>query len=50
MIRLKGLDATQREIITKEVDIIKKIDHPNIVKLSESFSTTNNYYLVFEYC
>lgn len=34
-------------MITKEVTIIKGIDHPNIVHLCETFETTNNFYLVF---
>lgn len=37
-------------MITKEVSIIKGIEHPNIVHLFETFETTNNYYLVFELC
>lgn len=50
MIRLKGLTNEQKELVTKEVNIIKGIEHPNIVHLFETFETSNNFYLVFEYC
>ena len=50
MIKLKGLNKEQKEMITKEVNIIKSIEHPNIVHLYENFETTNNYYLAFELC
>lgn len=50
MIKQKGLNAEQKEIVNKQVSIIKSINHPNIVHLYETFETSNNMYLVFEYC
>lgn len=38
------------ELIEKEIEILRKIEHPNIVKLIDIKRTKNNYYLVFEYC
>jgi calcium-dependent protein kinase len=38
------------EEINMEVDLLKKLDHPFIVKIFEFFNTENNYYLVTEYC
>lgn len=38
------------DTIEKEIDILKKIEHPNIVKLLDTKRTKNNYYLVFEFC
>ena len=32
-----------------EVNILKTLDHPNIVKLYELFQDNKNYYLVTEY-
>ena len=32
-----------------EVNIIKKLDHPNIIRLYEQFKDDVNYYLVEEY-
>lgn len=37
-------------MIEKEVLIIKSIEHPHIVKLHETLATSNNYYLIFEFC
>ncbi len=50
MIKVKSMSKEQREMIAKEVVIIKSIDHPHIVKLHDTLETPNNYYLVFEYC
>jgi calcium-dependent protein kinase len=36
--------------IEQEVEILKHLDHPNIVKVYETFSDDDNYYIVGEYC
>ena len=36
--------------VQSEIDIMKKIDHPNIVKLHDVYQTNNNMYIVTEYC
>lgn len=36
--------------IMNEINILKKIDHPNIVKILEFYCTNNEYYLITEYC
>jgi len=41
--------TTEREILN-EIDILKKLDHPNIVKIFEVYNTKENYYLVTEVC
>lgn len=33
-----------------EIDIMKQLDHPNIIKLYETFEDTRNVYLVMEIC
>jgi serine/threonine-protein kinase ULK/ATG1 len=38
------------ESISREVIILQSINHPNIVRLLDQYITTNNYYLIFEYC
>lgn len=36
--------------IEKEVHVLMKLQHPNIVKLYEFQKTQNNFYLIFEFC
>ncbi len=36
--------------ILNEIEILKKMDHPNIVKIFEFFNTPEGYYLITEYC
>lgn len=38
------------EEILNEINILKKIDHPNIVKLFEFYSNKSTYYLILEFC
>jgi calcium-dependent protein kinase len=40
---------TQAEILN-EIEILKKIDHPNIVKIFEFFNTPDGYFLITEFC
>ena len=34
----------------REIDILIKIDHPNIIKMYEYFESKNNLYLIMEEC
>ena len=34
----------------KEIDILRNLDHPHIIKLFETFEDTRNIYLVMELC
>ena len=34
----------------EEIELLKQLDHPNIVKLFEYFSDNDRYYLITEYC
>ena len=36
--------------IRNEIDILKKLSHPNIVKIYEFFISENHYYIITEYC
>lgn len=37
-------------IIKNEIDILRKLDHPNIVKIIEFYNTKNAYYIINDYC
>jgi len=38
------------ELINKELEILRTLDHPNIVKLYEYYEDAKKFYLVTEYC
>ena len=40
----------QKEKTDEEIELLKQLDHPNIVKLFEYFSDKDKYYLITEYC
>jgi serine/threonine-protein kinase ULK/ATG1 len=42
--------AENINMIEKEIDILLKLDHPNIIKLLDYKRTVNNFYLIFEFC
>lgn len=44
--RLRGDDE---EALIREVEILRKLDHPNIVKVLDFFEETAYYYVVLEY-
>jgi len=37
-------------LIDKEINILLKLNHPNIIRLKDFKKTTNNWYLIFEFC
>lgn len=49
---IKSLDkgGQEPEQISIEIEIMKELDHPNIIKLHETFHDKNNVYLVMEIC
>ncbi len=42
--------GNQIDAIKEEVDILARLDHPNIVKYYETYIDTKYMYLVMEYC
>ena len=46
---LKDEELSDEEILN-EINILKKIDHPNIMKIFEFYNTESTYYLIVEYC
>jgi calcium-dependent protein kinase len=36
-------------LLTNEINILKELDHPNIIKLYEYFQERDKYYMIYEY-
>ena len=49
-IRKDHQKAKDVENLLKDVEILKKLDHPNIVKVYEFYQDEANYYIVTDYC
>ena len=45
-----GLEEEATESFEKEVEILKKLDHPNIIRVFEVFDEPRYYYMVMEFC
>jgi calcium/calmodulin-dependent protein kinase I len=41
-------EQAERELLLREVEILQQLDHPNILKYREHFSTTKNLYIITE--
>ncbi|BCR85258.1 serine/threonine-protein kinase [Aspergillus chevalieri] len=50
VVRKYEMNSTQRANILKEVQIMRQIDHPNIVKLIDFSEARQYYYIVLELC
>lgn len=44
------MDEKEKVRLRYEIDILKNLDHPNIVKLYETYEDRYNIYLVTELC
>lgn len=50
IIRKDSLDSKEKQRFFQEIDILRQLDHPNIVRLYEVFQDEKRYYLVTELC
>lgn len=50
IIRKESLDAKEKVRFFEEIEILRQLDHPNIVRLYEVFQDEKRYYLVTELC
>ncbi len=46
----RGTNQTNENDVYKEVELLIKMDHPNIVKIFEFYNGEKDYYLIMEYC
>jgi calcium-dependent protein kinase len=44
------INKAEQTRLRYEIDILKNLDHPNILRLYEVFEDKKNIYLVTEYC
>ena len=47
---IKKNEYMNNKLIINEIDILKKLSHPNIVRIYEFYESNNNFYLINEYC
>ena len=44
------MNAMEQKFFEAELSILRKLDHPNILKIYEVFEDKVNYFLVSEFC
>lgn len=49
-LNVSKMDESQLNELKAEIEILKHLDHPNIVSLMEIFASENNICLIMEYC
>ena len=50
VLRKSNMDEDEKRMLFNEINILKELDHPNIVKMYEFFEDDKRYYLVQEIC
>lgn len=50
VINLSKMSKGNYSLLQNEISILKKLEHPNIIKLHEVFYTQNNCYLIMDFC
>ena len=50
ILRKERLDDFEIHRFTHEIEMLKRLDHPNIIKLYEFYEDDKRYYLVTELC
>ena len=44
------MDLKDLELVRTEIEILKICQHPNIIKLYETFENSEYFYIIMEYC
>ena len=55
LVAMKKIPKTSEDLLSDteimdEIEILKSLDHPDIVKINEFYNTNENYYIINEYC
>eukprot|EP00636_Phaeomonas_parva_P015134 CAMPEP_0118880926 /NCGR_PEP_ID=MMETSP1163-20130328/20453_1 /TAXON_ID=124430 /ORGANISM="Phaeomonas parva, Strain CCMP2877" /LENGTH=358 /DNA_ID=CAMNT_0006817527 /DNA_START=148 /DNA_END=1221 /DNA_ORIENTATION=+ len=50
IIKKESLDQDEKKNLDDEVAVLRRLDHPNIVRLRETFDTHRNFYMIMELC
>ena len=45
-----NISLSDEVLIRNEIDVLRKLDHPNIVKIFEFYSTKDSFYIITELC
>jgi calcium-dependent protein kinase len=46
VLKKSNMDEDERRMLFNEINILKELDHPNIVKMFEFFEDEKRYYIV----
>ena len=49
-VRLSDLPKSELNVIMQEIDLLKNLNHANIVKYQGFVKTADNLYIILEYC
>ena len=50
VIKKKTKSNTEEESLMNEINILRKLDHPNILKITDFYNLKNEYNIITEYC
>ena len=50
VLRKSQMDAEEEKMLFNEINILKQLDHPNIIKMYEFFQDEKRYYIITELC
>lgn len=50
VLRKSAMDEEEERMLFNEINILKQLDHPNIVKMYEFFQDEKRYYIITELC
>lgn len=50
IVKLDKLEQFEKKLLIHEIELLKRLDHPNILKLNEVFQDEKRLYIVTELC